>query len=739
MFDHRPVAPLLCSALLLLSCSQDGEFRQQQEEGQKYFAAAISGEGLQQVGKVAIDSDGKSVWEEGDRISVWNGTSSSEFTLASGAGENQAVFTGYIDDAERYTVFYPSSAALWNEGKVIFSLPTTQVSRPGSLPSGLDFLAADTQNRTLCFAHIASALKFVIGPDSPALTSLEISGDMPLSGTCEYDFETGKMAFVSDTSNRISYLSADGEAFAEGVYYISMPAAKVSSGTMTLTFTFKGGHQRTFTVGGERTFQASHCYSLGTLDFGPVDPRAFKAVSSVEAGLDVVWAEGDRISLFCSVLDNADVTLSDGALTSNGIFEGNASVDLCDYDDYVALYPYQENASWEDGILHFEFPGVQNEYFKGLRVAKAEYSPHTLFPLAFRNLYTNVRVPVSGDGQKVTAIEITGNNGELLSGSCSVSDFSEGAYSAMNLEGGCKSVRLQLENPVEVSAQPVYFDIAIPAVVYYKGISVKVFTEDESECIEKSIDDFGIIGTTGLVDSEVSRSSSVELPKMQFEMHGLMWSPGYLTMDEKGYRFTDSAPVGGKETCGLYFKHNSTYGIYVYPDLVVNGASYSASAAEVWHDKGDGSFEKLTMSYTSIPADDGTDPCSRVPVASGEPKWHMPTWEEFQVWARPKAAGTCISSNQTLATSDPRWMYNSTTHPNKTIYAVYDGVTSEIVIFKSNILNESGAIAKKTNWCYMWYAGVSNSVIGVAPNNASAETLDATPQYAAQIRCCRTK
>lgn len=735
MFKHSPVI-LMCCVGLLFSCSQESGM--EQRGGEKFFAAAIRDK--VPSGKVAMDSDGKSIWEEGDAISVSNGTSSAVFTLASGAGENNAVFRGYIDDADSYNVFYPASDITWDGDKVSFVLPSEQVARAGSFPPGLDFLSASTKNQDLCFSHIASGMSFVIGPDSPEVTALDIDSDMPLAGTCEYDFSTGAMSLVSDASTHIGFSSADDDAFGEGKYYLAMPSTKVSSGSMALTFTFKDGRQRVFTLGGERTFQPSHLYPLGTLDFSETDPRAFKAVSSVEAGLDAVWAEGDRISLFCSVMDNAAVTLSDGALTSNGTFEGRSSSALCDYDDYVALYPYQEDATWEDGVLRFEFPAVQNESFKGIRVAMAEYSSHTMIPLVFRNMYANVRVPVCGGGQKLTAIEISGNNGEILSGACSVSDFSDGAFSVMNLVGGNTSVRLELDTPVELSSQPSYFDVAIPAIVYYKGITVKLFTEDEDEFLVSEIADFGVIGTTGLVESEISRCSSVELPKMQFEGHGLMWSPGYLTMDEKGYRFTDSAPVGGKETCGLYFKHNSTYGIYVYPDLVVNGASYSASAAEVWHDKGDGTFEKLTMSYTSIPADDGTDPCSRVHVAEGEPKWHMPTLEEFQVWARPKADNTFISFNQTLATSDPRWMYNSdTAHPNKTIYAVYDGVTSEIVIFKSDILNKSGAIAGKTNWCYMWYAGVSDSVIGVAPNNVSAGTLAATAQYAAQIRCCRTK
>jgi len=82
--------------------------------------------------KVAVDTEkGDCVWESGDRITVINDKGeTAEFTLTSGAGTNNGVFSGEITPSEGddYYAVYPASAVISanGDGKVVCSVPQVQ-------------------------------------------------------------------------------------------------------------------------------------------------------------------------------------------------------------------------------------------------------------------------------------------------------------------------------------------------------------------------------------------------------------------------------------------------------------------------------------------------------------------------------------------------------------------------------------------------------------------------------------
>lgn len=122
-----------------------------------YKSLTISAE----VTKVAIADDGKSAWESGDFIAVYDGTGINKFELTDGAGSATAEFTGLVaDNATDIVAVYPYEAAVVKDNALEVLVPATQTiaSRSCAVMKATGSVAAPS----LVFAPTSAVVRFTV-------------------------------------------------------------------------------------------------------------------------------------------------------------------------------------------------------------------------------------------------------------------------------------------------------------------------------------------------------------------------------------------------------------------------------------------------------------------------------------------------------------------------------------------------------------------------------------------------
>ena len=147
------------------SCSSEDNTTIENESAVRVMTFTATQEGDEQSTRAAIStSDSKVInWEEGDQISIFDGTNNNQFTLKEGAGTKSATFQGEAATAAKYTAVYPyQSGASYNtsDGKVTgITLPATQTATDNSFDKNAALMMAQSNSTTLEFKNVVGYVK----------------------------------------------------------------------------------------------------------------------------------------------------------------------------------------------------------------------------------------------------------------------------------------------------------------------------------------------------------------------------------------------------------------------------------------------------------------------------------------------------------------------------------------------------------------------------------------------------
>lgn len=415
-------------------------------------------------------------------------------------------------------------------------------------------------------------------------------------------------------------------------------------------------------------------------------------VTRTRAVLDgnaILWETTDRISLSNSNNTAATLTLSSGGNSRSGRFEGVFQNEPAPSDTYYAFNLFTNNAVRYDADndrYYSKFPMSQKSgEFLPVMVAKAENQRADSVRIDFRNVGALLRIPVKGDGSlSLSSIRVSSNR--VMAGEFYVDDYDDPVPSFI---GTVKNINYTLSTPEVIGAEASLFNIQVPNFTYSSGLTL-TFTATDGTVLEKKI------GTEGLT---IERNRLYALTEITFvkgeEEAEYEWSPGYLTVDGNGYRFTDTDSATGTETHGCYFQYNSSMAIEA--DLL--DGSYDKDTLKVWYlDEDSGKYASKLLktiktpadsitAWSQIPAGDGGDPCARVPVAAGEKLWQTPTESQWKSWAL-STQKTCKSYNKTA---------------NGVTYATYAiSPTHTAYIYEGRYLTTVGGDGQGSLWCMMW-------------------------------------
>lgn len=257
---------IIVSALLAMAaCQKDNVIKNTQDDRKVFKASTI---------QTKTVMDGYAVkWESGDAISVYNGTSSEEFSTTLGSPSYSADFIGNIEDAPTYSAMFPAAGlTAWSgSGDFTFTIPGSQRAIAGSVDPAADFMVAETTDaeREFQFKHLLGMFKFTIDANSSRLISIKVTAGRNAAGGHSYSSSTGKATWASAGIKEIT-LSNGGAVLTPGDYYIALAAREYDNG-LTFTFTNEDGKTVDIVRAGSSTVKAGKVHPMGTipeLDFG---------------------------------------------------------------------------------------------------------------------------------------------------------------------------------------------------------------------------------------------------------------------------------------------------------------------------------------------------------------------------------------------------------------------------------------------------------------------------------------
>lgn len=190
--------------------------------------------------KTVLVDGGEVAWVPGDRIKVFNGTSSASFTAQNTENSLMTDFVGMIDRVdERIWALYPySEGATFDDGVFGLNIPDMQTAVEGSFSSGMFPSIAVTDTDVLHFKNICGGVKFTVtGSDVHFIEITALEKSVPLAGDISVAFDESGLPEVRSVRNpryHVGVVPADGGCFKPNVnyYIVLLPGVLLSGFTM---------------------------------------------------------------------------------------------------------------------------------------------------------------------------------------------------------------------------------------------------------------------------------------------------------------------------------------------------------------------------------------------------------------------------------------------------------------------------------------------------------------------------
>ena len=227
------------------SCSsEDNNTTIENESATKVMTFTAMQEGDSQSTRAAISSTDSKVinWEEGDQISIFDGTKNNQFTLKNGAGTKSATFQGVAASAETYTAVYPyqSEATLSGTSVEKVTLKATQNATANSFDKEAALMIAEGgDGNTLNFKNVVGYVKVKPTFNCTRIDLKAFDNSAVLAGTGTVSYNNGEPKLdLSNAETKNDAITLTGDIKAGNYYYIAVPPVTLKAG-WTIEFTAK--------------------------------------------------------------------------------------------------------------------------------------------------------------------------------------------------------------------------------------------------------------------------------------------------------------------------------------------------------------------------------------------------------------------------------------------------------------------------------------------------------------------
>ena len=179
------------------------------------------------------------LWESGDKIKVYNGSSTNEYTVSNAdAGSSTGHFTGPSSEAmpTSYTAVYPSSVvSSLSTGSATVTLPPTQTATDGSFDKTAALMMAETNSTVLKFKNALAYIAVTPNFDCEQIVIRSRNSTVPLAGTGTLSYNNGSPS-INITSNMYFGIKLSGSIKAGKTYYFAVPTLNLAADQWFISF-----------------------------------------------------------------------------------------------------------------------------------------------------------------------------------------------------------------------------------------------------------------------------------------------------------------------------------------------------------------------------------------------------------------------------------------------------------------------------------------------------------------------
>ena len=223
--------------------------------------------GFDEETKTSINRQGKTLWSEGDKILLTNGTESDTVIVdALYAGEKYCEFTTALEGT-LYAVYpYNVCDSVTTEGKIIVNVPSTQNGTFGS--ANIACAVADDAARKISLRNVTSVLKFKVPAitDAPVVFASVNANENSLSGPVSVSFAGGEPVVEAvENGTYFSNVSVQVGGSA-GDFYVSVIPGTYSAGFNLTAATLDLQHaSETKATVSDKELKANDLFDLGKI------------------------------------------------------------------------------------------------------------------------------------------------------------------------------------------------------------------------------------------------------------------------------------------------------------------------------------------------------------------------------------------------------------------------------------------------------------------------------------------
>ena len=279
-----PQIPLLAAAVMLMAaCNKADMVAENGSTDGKPVPMTFKADIPQEIPHTRTQlAEGNAVhWTEGDKIALWDGVATREFTAVSVSG-NTATFSGDAFENTDYTAFYPLTSQISiDHSSVKFNLPAEQTAVAGSFAPDLapSWAQATGGSTSFQFHNLCALVKFTVGSDMAGEGIFTLVGGKAtekLAGTMEYEFDTGNLTYPID-ANVATRVIIKGNFEAGKAYYIVVAPGTLENG-FSLLYEDKVSKLYRKATSKTARLQAGHILNLGTLSLTGFQPAITTAL-----------------------------------------------------------------------------------------------------------------------------------------------------------------------------------------------------------------------------------------------------------------------------------------------------------------------------------------------------------------------------------------------------------------------------------------------------------------------------
>lgn len=205
--------------------------------------------------------------------------------------------------------------------------------------------------------------------------------------------------------------------------------------------------------------------------------------TSVDESNNIVWSEGDQISVFNKSTAAAKYQIQDESVgkTSGKFFLAGPEAAGETLKHIIAYYPYLEEIKCKETEGRYELTGIS---LPAEQIYAVESFSQGYFPMiavsedqniTFKNICGGLKLLLKGN-QAVTSIKVAGKNKERLSGAAVITAYSDGTVPVITMDDNSAfSVELVCPDAVQLNeATAAEFIITLPPTEFSKGFTVTI-------------------------------------------------------------------------------------------------------------------------------------------------------------------------------------------------------------------------------------------------------------------------